>query len=185
MDHPLGTLLASVALLTLPLIVSGSIHMWIVRQNYFAALARPIHKPSFGANKTWRGFAVMMLATVLGVLLARLVALGLPAAAARPFEAVSPLPLGLLLGLGYALAELPNSYLKRRLGIPPGAQSTRHRAWFTFLDQADSAIGCAVVYAALLDYPARVLVLAILLGPAVHLVANVTLYAAGLRKEAF
>jgi hypothetical protein len=97
---------------------------------------------------------------------------------------VSAFALGMLLGLGYLLAELPNSYLKRRLGIPAGRPSPRYRAAFALLDQADSALGFALVYAVITDVPAAQLVLMVLLGPAIHAVANLTLYGLGLRKEA-
>ena len=180
----LGTALASAALLVLPLLVSGSLHMWIVTRGVLAGLAQPIHRTAFGANKTWRGFLVMPLATVPGVLLARAIAPAVSTETAASLAAVDPLLLGLLLGLGYVLAELPNSYMKRRLGIAPGRPAARHRFWFSFLDQADSAIGCALVYAALTDVPGLSLALLVVLGPVIHLAANLALYGLGLRKEA-
>jgi hypothetical protein len=64
-DSLAADLLCAVILI-LPLIVSGFFHMWVVTRNHLAALAVPIHRVAFGSNKTWRGFAVMPLATVPG-----------------------------------------------------------------------------------------------------------------------
>jgi len=176
--------LVSALILTLPLLLGGTFHMWVVRRNWFAALARPISQAAFGANKSWRGVLVMTVATVPGVFATVWFAALLGAGVTRPLNAVSPLLLGIALGLGYALAELPNSFVKRRLGIAPGAPAARHRFWFTLIDQADSALGCALIYAWLIDVPVAVLLLIVLVGPAVHLAANLTLYSLGLRKEA-
>jgi hypothetical protein len=184
----LGDALLLALFLTLPLVVSGSFHMLVVRRDWLAGLARPISEVRFGRNKTIRGFVVMAFATVPGVLLARWLgdALGgdFATVLASPPAPSAPL-LGVALGLAYAFAELPNSYLKRRLGIPPGKSPDHNRVWFTFLDQADSAMGCALVYALLIDVSWLTLSLVVLAGPAVHLVANMSLYAVGLRREAF
>ena len=180
----LGSDFVSALLLAVPLIASGSVHMWVVARNLLGALAQPVHRWAFGAHKTWRGFVIMPLATVPGVFLARALSSRYSPELADSLSAVSSLALGLLLGLGYVLAELPNSYLKRRLGIPAGRPATRHRAWFALLDQADSALGCALVYAVLTPVGVLSLVLFVLLGPAIHLLANLTLYGLGLRKEA-
>ncbi|MCC7441124.1 MAG: hypothetical protein IT285_05810, partial [Bdellovibrionales bacterium] len=53
--------------LSLPLVIGGGLHMMVVRGDLFPALRRPLHVPTFGAHKTWRGFAVMIAATVPGV----------------------------------------------------------------------------------------------------------------------
>ena len=50
--------------------------------------------------------------------------------------------LGLLVGAGAMLAELPNSFLKRRMGIAPGAQAGGIRGVaFHVLDQIDVVFG--------------------------------------------
>lgn len=170
--------------LTLPLVVSGSFHMLVVRRGWLAGLSRPVSEARFGANKTFRGFVVMAIATVPGVMLARRLGEALGGDFATALANPPALVLGVALGLAYAAAELPNSFLKRRLGIPPGKSSHHHRVGFTLLDQADSAIGCALVYALLTDVSWPAVILFVLLGPAVHLVANVSLYAVGLRREA-
>jgi hypothetical protein len=48
--------------------------------------------------------------------------------------------------MGAMLAELPNSYLKRRAGIPPGAQADGNRGLaFHVLDQVDVVFGAWMV----------------------------------------
>ena len=51
---------------------------------------------------------------------------------------------GALCGAAYVLAELPNSFVKRRLGIAPGTSAPRARAAQYLVDQVDSVVGCAV-----------------------------------------
>lgn len=167
---------AQALILSAPLIFSGAVHMAVVKLDLFSMLRVPIHKQSFGANKTWRGVLVMPLAAAFGVR----VTSGLWP---EQFAGWNSLYLGCLLGLAYAIAELPNSFIKRRLGIEPGKRPPRYTAWFTFADQADSAIACALVYGLALQLrPSMVLMLAAI-GPAIHLIVNYSLYLMGLRKE--
>ena len=169
--------------LTVPLIVSGVAHMAVVKLNWFPWLKRPLHEPSFGANKTWRGLLAMPLFTVPGVFVARAFQAPFEPHLLVSFFVVNPIILGLALGLGYALAELPNSWWKRRQGVAPGQLPSTNRLLFGFIDQADSAFGCAVVYAIAMRPPLSVLLVVLLLAPAVHLVANVSLYLLGLRAR--
>ena len=171
--------------LAIPLVVSGSLHMLIVSRNWFAALAVPINQPAFGANKTWRGMLVMPLASIPGVYLALLIEPLLSAHLLVSLLDLSPWLLGSALGIGYVLAELPNSYVKRRLGIQPGKQPQKHGFWFGLMDQADSAIGCALVYWLMLHPSLLIMLWIILLGPLLHLLVNLSLYSAGLRKQPF
>ena len=54
--------------------------------------------------------------------------------------------IGFLLGLGYSLFELPNSFIKRRLDIKPGKTTNGFKKmFFIFLDQADSVFGVCLV----------------------------------------
>ena len=86
----------------------------------------------------------------------------------------------------YALAELPNSYLKRRLGVEPGRTADGGAKWLlVVLDQADSVIGCAVVLAVLCPVTPAFLVGLVVVGSATHLVLNLLLYAVRLRHNPF
>lgn len=163
--------------LSLPLIIGGILHMVVVKLDLFSSLKIPIHPKWFGVNKTWRGFFVMPLATWPGVLLAR--------ALDPVFMSAPTLPLALALGLGYCLAELPNSFLKRRLGIKEGRTSEHFKWFFVVLDQADSAIGCLVAYSIFLHIEEKLFWFTAFLGTAVHLGLNVLLYKLKIRKNPY
>jgi hypothetical protein len=169
--------------LTVPLIVAGIIHMAVVRANLLSVLARPISEPMFGPNKTWRGVVVMTLGAIAGIYVAvRIDPLAGNALLVR-YSQASPVVVGAALGVAYCIAELPNSFMKRRLGVAPGMLPDRNRLLFATLDQADSAFGCAIALFFLIPTPISVLVVVVILGPAVHLVVNFTLWAIGLRKR--
>ena len=134
---------------------------------------------------------VMPLLTLLGTL---------PVRSLAPWNQLTlseVLGVGAFAGLAYVLAELPNSALKRKLGIAPGklpeGVSLARKIPFLVLDQADSAIGCAIGYSTIFESPyfleralpitGSALVLCAVLGPIIHLVVNLLLYAFGLRKN--
>ncbi len=173
-----------VFLLLVPLIVGGILHMIAVKADVLSYFKMPIHQRWFGQNKTWRGFIVMPLATLPGVLLA------------QKLESFSELNapllvnqsswiLALALGIGYCLAELPNSFLKRRMGIREGQTSDSYKWLFVILDQADSAFGCMVAYALLIPISVTSVILTIVFGTAIHLLINISLYQVGIRKNPF
>ena len=168
--------LTQALILSLPLVFSGGLHMAAVKLDLLSTLKIPIHQAWFGRNKTWRGLIVMPATAALGVVLAAVVW-------PEQFAGWNPLVLGALLGLAYALAELPNSFVKRRLGIEAGKRPPRHAAWFALLDQADSAIGCALVYGWALRLTAGPVLLLMAIGTGVHLMVNYSLYLMRLRKE--
>jgi hypothetical protein len=163
-------------ILSVPLVISGGLHMAVVTLDLLPSLKIPIHEGWFGRNKTWRGVIVMPVLAALGTMLA---------SAVRPeqFGGWNPIVLGVLLGLAYVLAELPNSFVKRRLGIEPGKRPTRNAAWFAIADQADSAIGCVLVYGWALGLTPGTILLFLMIGPAIHLMVNYTLYLMRLRRE--
>lgn len=53
---------------------------------------------------------------------------------------------GAAYGLFYMVFELPNSWIKRRLGIAPGEQSLRYKWIFTLMDKTDSALGVSLIF---------------------------------------
>lgn len=158
--------------------------MFIVKKDILSYLKKPIHQSWFGSNKTWRGFFIMPLATWPGVVLAQQLEI-LFELKTQLLVAYPSVLLALALGFGYCLAELPNSFLKRRLGIKEGVTSYRHKWFFIILDQADSAFGCLLVYKILLPISWKVFWMTIIFGTVVHLLINVLLYSLGLRKNRF
>jgi hypothetical protein len=176
--------LVRVFLLLVPLVIGGTIHMVAVKWNVLSYFKKPIHQRWFGLNKTWRGFIVMPFATWLGVILAQ----GLEKVAdlnTPLLQDKSSFVLALALGLGYCLAELPNSFLKRRLGIKEGLTSQKYKWFFIILDQADSAFGCSIAYNILIPMSLLTMISMILLGTIIHLIINISLYLAGIRRNPF
>lgn len=171
-------------LLALPLVVGGIIHMVVVKMDILSYLKKPIHHRWFGSNKTWRGFVVMPIATWPGVVLSRHIEM-LAETTSPVFIPHSSFALAILLGLAYCLAELPNSFLKRRMGIQEGQTSPRYKWYFIIQDQADSAIGCLIVYKLMMPLSWSVFWGTIFIGTFVHLFFNVLLFTFKLRKNPF
>lgn len=169
--------------LMIPLIVAGLFHMFAVRYRWFAFLARPIHEPSLGANKTWRGLIILPLGMFPGVLAARALEPLWSGNLLLSFQGHSTAWIGILVGLGYMVAELPNSYVKRKMGVAPGMLPDTRRQLFLFIDQVDSVIGAGAAYWFLLNPPWQSLLIFLALGPAVHLGINLMLYFSGIRKR--
>ena len=147
--------------LQLPVVIGGSLHMLVVARNWLPMLKIPVCRRVFGVNKTWRGFVVMPLLTGVGaVVLAPLY----PRLAPDWIHQVGIagwLLLGACLGLAYVLAELPNSFVKRLMGAPPGTLPESNRVLFTAFDQLDSALGMSLALGLLgYNWPLCILFLA-------------------------
>lgn len=92
---------------------------------------------------------------------------------------------GLLAGLGYILPELPNSWMKRKLGIPPGKLPVSNRAFFIFGDQIDSAIGVTLAYTLYFKLPAMSAALIFVIFLLSAFVVKQLLYLLALKKTRF
>ena len=176
-------ILVTALYLSIPVIVAGVAHMAVVRLDFAPNLKEPISEDLFGPNKTWRGVLAMPILTLPGVWIARALDAPLSDHLLVSLHDASALTLAIALGLAYVLAELPNSWWKRRQGIAPGHLPERGRVLYVVVDQADSAVGCALAYAIVLSPPLAVTITLAVLGPAIHLAANAALYAAGLRNR--
>lgn len=123
-----------------------------------------------GANKTWRGLIVMVPATGLAFAgVAR--ATGNPGAAGLwDLTTAQYAALGVWCGLGFMLGELPNSFVKRQLDIPPGARAAGPAAavWQFVADRADSGIGMLTALSVAVPTPWQTWALVLLAGWAVH-----------------
>ena len=170
--------------LQLPIVFGGVLHMLAVRDNWLPALRRPIAINLFGANKTWRGMVLMPSLTAIGAcLLWPAEQLWQQLGWVSPFAA-SPLWLaGLCGGLGYVLAELPNSLIKRRLGIAAGATPEKNRRLFLAMDQLDSAFGAALAYMIVPGIGVGVALCYVLSFPLVALAVKRLLFLAGLKAQ--
>ena len=146
----------------------------------------------FGDNKTWKGFfGYLIFGTVFTVIWG--FAIRNTSLNSLDFFYVNNentlgfnIVVGLLLGFAYALFELPNSFVKRRLGITPGKPATGiKKAVFVFVDQADSIFGCALVVWLFYDLGILRYLGFVVVGAVTHIVFNMLLYFAHLRKNMF
>jgi len=162
--------------LILPAMLGGILNMVFVKLPVLKSWRIPIDggkilkdgRRVFGDNKTWKGFFGMIVLTAL---------------AARVFwhNAFQYSYLcGAWLGFAYVLSELPNSFIKRRLGIESGKNGGIIQ---TFFDQADSVIGCVLFMP--LYYPLTLIEAAgiLVIATATHYVVNVLLFFMKLRGQ--
>src|SRR5579864_8798316 len=176
-----------------PVLVAGIGQVAILKTGLLPRLAVPLDfglrwrgKPVLGPRKTWRGVIVM---TTLSALAARAQA----AAASRsprlraicPFDyqQVNPWLLGGTLGLGYCVAELPNSFVKRRLGIRP-AQTSQRLSWLQYwIDQTDSVAGCLTALRFFYRPTWAEAGIALGAGLALHVAVDQLMHALGLKRH--
>ena len=90
---------------------------------------------------------------------------------------------GLLLGLGCVLGELPNSFIKRQLDVPPGAQARSVlKICFAVYDQGDLVLGVWVLLLPIWVMSPLQALFAFVVVTAAHSVANMVAYGLGVRK---
>jgi CDP-2,3-bis-(O-geranylgeranyl)-sn-glycerol synthase len=126
-------------------------------------------KPIFGSHKTIRGFfAGLIVGTLVGFVL----------------QIVSPLQsvlfrydasLGFVLSLGALVGDLFDSFIKRRLGFPPGSS-------FPIADQLDFVVG-ALLFSLMVSplLPLHILIV-LIITPPIHLVTNFLAFRLGVKS---
>ena len=153
------------------------LHAPVLRYDLLKPLKRPISNRLFGRNKTWRGALVMFT----GVALATGVVWDLMP---DSIQDESWLVVGALIGLGTVAGELPNSFLKRRLGIGPGERRlTPGGIALIVYDQADFVPGIAICLLPVWTMPLDTLLIGFVAVAAVHFGVNVVGYAIGAREQ--
>jgi hypothetical protein len=161
-----------------------------MRYDLFPRLRRPIDggltfrgQRLFGDNKTWRGALTMLAGVVAATLLFTLwhwYRSKLPA----DVRDAAPLVFGLLLGLGMVFGELPNSFLKRQIGIAPGARRRSPAGYALILfDQADFVPLTWLALLPIWTMSAAQAALVFAVVATAHLAINVIGYAIGARAE--
>ncbi len=92
--------------------------------------------------------------------------------------------IGIILGFVYMLFELPNSFIKRRIDIPPGKTSSGIKGvLFYIIDQIDSLVGVMLVPVIVSNISFGKYLLYILLGAGTHIAVNLILYFLKVRKN--
>jgi hypothetical protein len=161
--------------LYLPLVLTNILHMFVVKYNLLSFLRYPLSPSIFGKNKTYRGFVFVTFANGIFLLICT-----------RIFNIeihINPFVLGLILGLSYLFFELPNSFLKRRLGIAPGEKSKKFKVFFIFLDRCDSAFGVSLIYVLLLGLGFKEFSYLFLFAFGVHFFFSFLLYRIGVKES--
>ena len=182
-------------------IVAGIFNMLFCKLPILKSLQKPIDhgltlkdgKRLFGDSKTWKGLIGYVLLNIIFSLLFGFISLNNNYLLTHNYFYINHsntllfnLLIGVLLGLGYSLLELPNSFLKRRLEISQSkALTTSKKYFFIFLDQADSVIGCVLVVWLLYPIGWFNFIIYILIGSLTHLILNMLLYFMHLRKNMF
>ena len=138
----------------------------------------------FGANKTARGFFVIVPATSLAM-----AAFGTVAQQAKlgiwPLSFPRLLLLGTTSALGLMLGELPNSFVKRQMDIESG-KPPKHRVGrviSALADRLDSVVGALVGAALVVDLSWKTVLWCFALGPPIHGLFSVLLYTLGVKKR--
>jgi len=187
-QHPPPDPLAIALLIVMAFTVSGVLHVLWLRHPRSLPLKIPLDggrtfrgKRLFGDNKTVRGLLVIVPATGLAFLCFGLLRTQFPAwfsAGIWPSPAPAYAAAGLLAGFGFMAGELPNSFIKRQCGIPPGGKPRRLR-WRLLtgvIDRIDSILGMLVMLSLLVPVPWQTWIYLLAIGPGVHFLFSAWLF---------
>lgn len=184
----------------IPPILSGMANMAFCKSGILGSFKKPIDgghcftdgKRIFGDNKTWKGVIGYLIFNILFYVLWGMVlgSCGIDDLNFFYYQHSNSLQfnilIGLLLGIAYALFELPNSFVKRRMDIVPGkTMQGSMKLLFIFIDQADSIFGLALVVWLFYDMGLFMYIAYVLIGAFTHIVVNLFLYKMKLRKNMF
>lgn len=176
--------------LAVPVLVAAAVQIAVIKLRWLQGLARPLDggrsyrgKRVFGDNKTWRGLLIYVVVSTLAVVpqgVWRAPTLEYPGLDYARWQGL--LPIGFLLGLGFALGELPNSFIKRRRDIQPGQRGS---PVYVLLDQIDSLVGCLLCLCVIWVPPWQTWVVVLGLGILLHIAFNGVFVLLGLKKSVF
>jgi CDP-diglyceride synthetase len=189
----------SIYIVILPVVIAATMSTILVRRTILRTFRYPIDsgrvlsdgKRLFGDNKTWVGAVSLIVISAICMLLWGLVNannLGIQQYnwlyRAHDNTALYNLAAGALLGLAYIIAELPNSYLKRRQGIPSGETPSGMQGIPNYiLDHTDSIFGCVIVLAFLCQLSVFESFAVIIIGAGTHVLVNVLLVITKVKKS--
>ena len=186
-----GLALLQALYLFAPLLVSAALSAVVLRFELFPALRAPVDahltfrgRRVFGDSKTWRGFAVAIVGCAATALLQRWIAAP-PLLSLVDYRSANAALFGAAMGLGAMLGELPNSFVKRQLGIAPGktARGARRIAFYVW-DQLDLLTGAWPLIAFWVRPTANLVVASVLLALALHPLVALIGFLVGARTSA-
>jgi len=180
--------IAIAAFIVMAFIVSGTFHVLWLRHPASLPLKLPLDggrtfrgQRILGDNKTVRGLVVIIPMTGLsffGIALLRPYFPGWLSDGIWPLPPLTYATAGVLAGFGFMAGELPNSFIKRQCGIPPGGkpQGGFWRLLTSIMDRIDSVLGVLLMLSLLVPVPWQSWVYLLLLGPGIHSLFSVWLF---------
>jgi CDP-2,3-bis-(O-geranylgeranyl)-sn-glycerol synthase len=191
-SDPLACALAIVAAMSL----AGLAHACWMASRHSAAFRIPIDGGRqwrgariFGDHKTFAGFMAIIPAAGAGFALLGALRDALPAWLDAGLWLLAPgqlFALGCWAGFWFMAGELPNSFLKRRIGLAPGAipVSGWRRRLCLVLDRIDSVLALLLALDVLVPMHWATWLWVLAIGPAVHLVFSSALFLTGVKARA-
>jgi CDP-2,3-bis-(O-geranylgeranyl)-sn-glycerol synthase len=186
-------------LIMLAMSMAGFIYMAWLKSSLARQLGQPVDfglrfrgRRIFGPNKTWRGIVGLPLASAMSFTLIQMAVPYLPTYLQSGWWTLSSAQvaaLGFSCGMGFMLAELPNSFIKRQLDIASGSaptdtSSAALRITFAIIDRCDSSIGLVLVLALLMPVHHMTLIYLGVLGSALHALFSLVQFQLGLKGRA-
>lgn len=185
-------MLLELLIFAIPVIFSASLHMVVVKFDWFAFLKFPLDhnktwrgKRIFGKNKTYRGLVVMIFFSIAFTFGNKLLIDYFPKYEnynLLNFEEFSFAFYGFLYGLGYVLAELPNSFIKRQIGTKEGKTKN---VFMVIADQLDSVVGIMLLFLPFSELSFLHFGVGVVFFGFIHIAINYLLFLAKIRKEPF
>ncbi|HEX2269662.1 MAG TPA: CDP-archaeol synthase [Pyrinomonadaceae bacterium] len=181
--------------LILAFVVAGLLHSLWMKNRFSQTFAIPLDggrmfrgRRILGENKTLRGFVVMIPAATLAfAAIGALLSLpeGVPPVTLWQLTPTGYAALGAWAGFGFMPGELPNSFVKRQLGILPGqAPASRLTGTICFaVDHVDSIVGMLVAVTLAVHTPWTTWLWVLILGPSIHLLFSWWLYRMGVKRR--
>ncbi len=187
--------LALAVFILLAMAVAGAVHVawlnWAQSELLLAPIDFGAHfrgRRVFGENKRLRGFVALPMAAAGAFAALAACRDWLPESLAEgvwPLSTLQFAGIGLAAGFAFVLAELPNSFLKRQLGLAPG--QVPERGWLRIgcltLDRVDSTLGVLIVVSLLAPVPAMTWLWLLLIGPGLHAFFSAMLFRIGVKER--
>jgi len=131
----------------------------------------------FGDNKTVKGFFVGVVGGIVTCFVQFLFFANvyLHNLSVIDYTFVGAVIIGFLLGFGALVGDSVKSFIKRRVGIDPGAP-------FPVFDQLDYVIGSLIFVLIAVALPLDILLAALIVSPILPVIANIIAYFLGLKK---
>ena len=188
--------LACAVVLIAAMSLAGFAHTVWLRSRYCVPFRVPIDGGCqwrgariFGDHKTFAGFIAIVPAAGAAFAVFGVMRASAPAWLDAGLWQLPPeqlFALGCWAGFWFMAGELPNSFLKRRMGITPGSlpRAGAQRLLCLALDRLDSVLALLLALAMVVPMQWMTWFWVLALGPAVHLAFSALLFVAGVKARA-